>query len=155
MEGMKKLMNKVSVFPYLRMKFELYAATWDQGWRQTNFYPLDAEIPQNLFNQTRESFKENWQRWNRILSFSKAPGAIEFIKRMMNLHQEWTVKDIAKHVALILCILNNSLHGPVGLEALGIFNDVRKVISVLEEWNVTDPTILEVIKVFEEVTTGH
>lgn len=152
---MEKLTIKVGVFPYLRMKFELYAATWDQGWRQTKFSPLDAEVPQNLFDQTRESFKGNWQRWNRILSFSKAPGAIEFVKRITNLHQGWTVKDIAKHVTLMLCVLNNSLHGPVGLEALEIFNNVNKLISALKEWNVTDPALLEATKVFEEVRTGH
>lgn len=136
------------------MKFELYSMTWDADWQQVTFQINDTDIPANLYLQTKENFKANWEKWFRILSKSKAPGVTRFLSNLRKAFPGCSVKDISKHIALLICYLNNAMHGPVGSGAFDVFTDVDKSISALKQWNVKDPDLLTVTRIFEESTSS-
>ena len=150
-------MSQIGILPYLRVKCELYSGTWFPEEEKQNVPRItiqDEEIPKGLDTQTRENFKTHWNRWYRILQSSTAPGVSRIKEKVKLLHPTMSNRDIAKHFGLLQCLLNNAAHGPTGISALSVFENPDTIVDALKKWHIKDPVLLDITKVFEEVTTG-
>ncbi len=152
----------MAVFPYLRTKLELYLMTWYTGGHTVGgpdassvFNIPDADIPVQLSSQTRENFEVQYRNWCNVFHYSTAPGVIEFKRKLRLVYPQMLDSHIAKEIAFLHCILNNTHHGPTGIEASELIDDSEKLINALKSWNIGDQVLLNVTKVFEDVTSSR
>jgi hypothetical protein len=151
------------VILHLCQKFELYLDTWDtEGGNSENFSPDDvkgtAVEKRDLDTQTRASYRNNAKKLDRIFQHSKSVTVQKFKRKMQEKHgKNVDFQVIAKEFALAIALVHNGKHGVVASDPdLAAMINPDVVVASLKRWgSLQDDSLLDIVRTFEEVTSGY
>lgn len=110
----------------------------------------------DLDTQTRSSYRNNARRLFRIFTESDNPSAKSYKKKIVAKHPNTSLHTVAKNFGLAIALLHNCKHGVLANDPdLVQLVNPDNVVKTLKKWNsLTDPFLLDTVRVFEEVTGG-